>query len=301
MKFTSYNVPRKEKIFVYDYGGGLYKLVKGCFRESGWVENNPVTSKINDKFLKGSSSDAARSRARSRVYELAYCNDFEYFYTQTFAMQHVDRFSVEAITNKIQQNFKYFKKKHAPDFQYVLVAELHKNPMTKDALEMKRVGRYALHLHGLIKGVPDKEIYKNDRGYFGVKYFDKSLGGSSISKVKGKDRVSKYILKYITKEAVQFSNKYYYLCSRGLKRAIVSQIELPEPLSHWKKFDYVEIYDLDLNLINSNDSIINECSKDLISILHAVDVNSSEITPFLDCVKLRFSALYDKLKEKEGA
>lgn len=282
------NIPRKEKIFIYDYGNGFYKVVKGCFRESGWIEDNPLTSKINDISIASSSSQVASlSRARSRICELALCNDFEYFYTQTFNIDLVDRFSIDKITEKIQYTFKYFKKNYARSFKYLVIAEFHKD-------------KKAIHLHGLISGVPEKEFYKNKNGYYSLSFFERRLGFNSISKINNNIACSHYITKYITKDNLQFSNKYHYLCSRGLKRAQVSRVLLPQDLKNWRKFDYVSIYNLDLNKIENDDNIKEEERDDIISILCAKDYNEIDLTPVLDCVKLRFQGVLSNLAKERG-
>lgn len=280
------NIPRKEKIFIYDYGNGFYKVVKGCFRESGWIEENPLTSKINDISI-SNSSEASRSRAKSRILELALCNEFDYFFTQTFNIELVDRFSIDNVTEKLQYHFKYFKKHYAKDFKYLIVCEFHKD-------------KKAIHIHGLISGLPEKEIYLNKNGYWSISYFERKMGFNSISKVKDNIACSHYIIKYITKDNLQFSNRYYYLCSRGLKRANVSRVLLPQDLKNWKKFDYVSIYNLDLNKIEKNDNINEEERGDIISIICAKDYNQIDLSPVFDCVKLRFQGVLSKLAKERS-
>lgn len=282
------NVPRDNKTFIYDYGDGIYKVVQGNFRQSGWVEDNPKTSQVNDILLKSSSSASARSRARSRIFELARCNPWQYFYTQTFNMKLIDRFSIEHITNKIQEKIKYYKKHYNKDFKFLFVCELHK--------KTNEEGKHAIHLHGLIMGLKDSDLYINKNGYLYIPYFDKALGFNSISIIENLSNCSKYITKYITKDSLQFSNGYYYLCSRGLNRALVSRVELSQDLNLWKKFDYVKIYDLDLTSKNFN--VINENREDLLTIFNAKDVNTGIIGSIRDCVKLRFNGIYQKLYEE---
>lgn len=281
-------IPREEKIFLYDYGNGYYKLVKGCFRASGWVEDSPIASKVNDKILSSSSSLASRSRARSRIFELARCNDFEYFFTQTFDLDLVDRFSIDKVTETIQYYFKYYKKYRSRSFKYLIVAEFHKD-------------KKAIHIHGLISGVAKGDMYRNSHGYYNLKFFQDKMGViNSISPIKDKHATSCYITKYITKDNLQFSNRYYYMCSRGLNRASVTRVVLPKDLENWKQFDYVKICDIDLNDYEKNDNIKESERSDIISMICAKDYNNLENSPILDCVKLRFSGILTQLsKEKE--
>lgn len=280
-------IPREEKIFLYDYGNGYYKLVKGCFRASGWVEDSPIASKVNDKMLSSSSSLASRSRARSRINEIALCNNFEYFFTQTFNIGLVDRFSIDNITEKIQYYFKYYKKNRSRAFKYLIVAEFHKD-------------KKAIHIHGLISGVQKGDLYKNSNGYYSLKFFQDKLGFNSISPIRDNIAISHYITKYITKDNLQFSNRYYYMCSRGLNRASVSRVLLPKDLESWHEFEYVKICNIDLNKIEKNDNIKESERGDIISMICAKDYNNLDNSPILDCVKLRFSGILSQLsKEKE--
>lgn len=300
---------REDRIYIYNYGNGVFKVVKGSFNIQSWqktkspeeliehfcdFEDSSFSRFLADSCYKGVTTEKSRSRARRRVFEYAMCNDWQYFYTQTFNKVRVDRFSVEYITKKIHNTFKDYKKRHCPDFKYLLVAELHKNPVGEEEKEMAKKGFYALHLHGLISGIKKGEIYKNDRGYYGIYYFDKALGGSSVSPINNPVASAKYVSKYICKESTQFANGYYYLCSRGLKHADVSRVVLPFDLENWKTFDFCKIYDLDLTSRNFN--VINKSQqKDILSLLNALNIDSGVVGSLLDCVKLSFPEAYNKI------
>lgn len=306
---------RENRYYIYNYGNGVFKVVNGSFNIQAWqktktpeeiierfcrFEDNKYAQFLADSGLRGSSSRVAQSRARRRIFEYAMCNEWQYFYTQTFWKKIINRFSIEDITKKIHNTFKDYKKRHCKNFKYLLVAELHKNPVGEEEKEMAKKGFFAIHLHGLLNGINENETYLNDRGYWGIRYFDKALGGSSISPLKNSVAAAKYCTKYICKDSIQFANGYYYLCSRGLNHAEVSRVILPFDLKGWKKFDYCKIFDLDLTSKNFN--VISESQRqDIISLLNAMDVDSGCIGWLLDCVKLSFPEAYAKIvnfKEK---
>lgn len=293
IKFKNNEIHRRARTLLYDYGNGYFKVVRGTFRESGWVECSPIAKKLND--LVPISTDAARSRAASRVREFALCNDWEYFYTQTFNINSIDRFSMEDITKKMQEMFKYYRKKKSMKFRYLVIAELHKNPKAEKEKELAKQGIYAIHLHGFVSGLQKGDLFVNDKGYTASHYFWK-LGWNSMSPIKDKNRISSYILKYINKDTLQFSNRYYYLSSRGLQRAFVSEIDLEEnEIDNWLNFEHCKIYNLDLNLLSNNDNMIIKERENLINIMNSNDVNSHDFNNILTCVKLWFPALYKKL------
>lgn len=273
---------RKEKTILYDYGNDNYKIVKGRFRESGWLENSSICSKFNDKIIdKSGSLRASLSRARSRIFELGICNPWHFFYTQTFDLKNIDRFSIEDITETFQKKLKAYKRKNK-NFKYLLVAELHKNIK-------------AIHLHGLLFGINSNDVIirkdKYNRCQLFFNGFD-DLGFNSLEPIQ--DFISsyiKYILKYITKDNIKFSNGYRYLSSRGLQRALKTEILLDKNLENEKQFDYVKIFDFSLH----NKKDIDKISKnDFMTIFRAKELPNNHFTNILDCVKLRMHEIQGK-------
>jgi hypothetical protein len=76
------------------------------------------------------------------------------------------------------------------------------------------------HLTDFIPGVhPDKLILK---GYKNWPEYERRFGYCSIDNIKNKEKVSKYILKYISKnidKSVKELGAHMYYCSQGLKTA----------------------------------------------------------------------------------
>lgn len=70
-------------------------------------------------------------------------------------------------------------------------------------------------MHGLIGGL-GIDLHKNSNGYDTLEFFT-DIGFNSLSKIKDKERVSNYILKYISKDITKTLSGYSYFHSKGLK------------------------------------------------------------------------------------
>lgn len=147
------------------------------------------------------------SRTRSKIFEYAYCNDFDYFVTLTLNPEKHDRTDLKSFIKKLSRFIRWYRDKYDCNIQYILIPEKHK--------------KYnAYHMHGLIKGIPESHLTVNKHGYLDWYAYADRFGFINLSRVKSKERVAKYITKYITKDLYNQElekNKKLYYCSRGLK------------------------------------------------------------------------------------
>jgi hypothetical protein len=206
----------------YPDGAQTYIVAeKPIFRERGWEarsrakpgddESAPAAPAI-------SSSERARRRARSRVFDLAYSNDFKYFVTLTLDKERVDRYDIKAITSKL--NTWLDNNTRRKGLAYVLVPELHKDG--------------AIHFHGLFNGAlpatssgtwahggdkprrprskAEREAWINDPDYHEVYNLPCWPYGFSTAIPLYGDRGScaGYICKYITKTVEIIGGRWYY-------------------------------------------------------------------------------------------
>lgn len=186
----------------------MYKITycKLPIKRAGFEQdtNYNYSRDVNDSKL---SNNVAR--ARTRVFELALCNNFEYFITLTINDEKLDRYDLKGYIKKLGQFIRDYRKKYEVDIQYLLIPEKHKDG--------------AWHVHGLIKGIPEDHLHINEYGYLDWQAYKDRIGWCSIDKVRNKEAVSKYITKYIRKSfdtdrgITEKENKLYY-CSRGLRR-----------------------------------------------------------------------------------
>ena len=190
------------------YNKDIYKITycKLPIKRAGFENkaNFKRSRDVNDSKLSNNVT-----RARTRVFELAICNDFEYFITLTINKEKLDRYELKEYIKKLGQFIRDYRKKYEVDIQYLLIPEKHKNG--------------AWHMHGLIKGIPREHLYINENGYLDWENYKKRFGWCSIDKIKNKEAISKYITKYVRKSfdtdrgITEKESKLYY-CSRGLRR-----------------------------------------------------------------------------------
>lgn len=164
-------------------------------------------------------------RAKSKVFELALCNNFTHFCTLTFSQEKVtDRYDLEGcmkVFAKWLNNYNY--RRASASVRYLLIPEPHQDG--------------AWHLHGLVSGIPEgdlrqfqldehlpanirKELAKGHQVFQWMSY-DRKFGYCTLSPIRSTDAVSKYITKYVTKElgsSVKELNAHLYYRSQGLKQ-----------------------------------------------------------------------------------
>lgn len=203
---------RKERQSLYisnhgtikDFGNGQYEIVinKMPIRRSGYEIDTSLKTQVNNEKLSNNIASA-----RVSVYEIAMCNDFNYFVTLTLDKKKQDRANLKAFITKFNQFIRNQRRNNNSDIQYLLVPEKHKDGKS-------------WHMHGLIKGIPKEQLSINKNGYLDWNKYSNSFGYISLGKVRNKKAVSKYITKYISKDFGQdiAINKNSYYSTRGLKR-----------------------------------------------------------------------------------
>lgn len=99
------------------------------------------------------------------------------------------------------------------------------------------------------------DFYINDNNYLSSRDFDE-LGFNSFSKIESLEKVSNYILKYITKDCVKNSVGTVYISSRGLKKATVTELSNNLDINFDYTNDYCSIKDFNVNNL-SRDELLN--------------------------------------------
>lgn len=169
--------------------------------------------------------EASLSRTRSRVFELAVCNPWNWFVTMTLNPELHDRTDLEKYSRDISLFIKNYNHSYKTEIKYLLIPELHSDGVS-------------WHIHGLMMGLPrnhltafslkDKIPYRirkeivNGTTVYDWAAYRENFGYISISEIRNAESVSKYITKYITKELYHTGvglNKHLYYCSHGLNRA----------------------------------------------------------------------------------
>lgn len=204
--------------FLKLYDNQKIKLVTcSCVRNSG-VEDDEEKRIIGVNESKLACNVA---RAKSRVTELALCNDWDYFVTLTASKSLVERYNLQSVYYALQRVI-HNERRIGHDIKYLFVPEQHKDG--------------AWHLHGFISGAEMRPFCLDDkppkyvrvRLKSGLSVFDwtaysKAVGYTVCEPIRNKEAASRYVSKYITKvlaKAVNGSGEHLYYCSKGLKRAV---------------------------------------------------------------------------------
>lgn len=165
----------------------------------------------------------AKSRARARIFELAFCNPWQWFFTGTLNSQKYDRTNLNKWHKDLTQWLRDFaRNRKIPKIDFLLIPELHADGKS-------------WHMHGLINGLPVEHLQQFQLGdqmssklawkvrngetiYNWQAYADK-FGFCDLEPVRDYEAVSKYCTKYITKSlqhSVTESGAHLYYHSRGL-------------------------------------------------------------------------------------
>ncbi len=152
------------------------------------------------------SDNSSLNRSKTRVMDMALCNDFNLMTTFTFAK---DRNNVDA--KKRQMGFWLNNQRilHG-NFSYILIPEYHGD-------------KKAIHFHGLFSGYKGTLVDSGHKTKHGRKVLNITsyrAGYSTGVEIDDIQTTSGYVAKYLTKEMPQFKNKQRYWCSNGLKRPL---------------------------------------------------------------------------------
>lgn len=199
---TKYHFSVMAVLIIEQYGDRyrLLKLPYPCKKERMFCEPDEARA----------AADAVRlsnniSRAKSKILEYGYCNNWEFFCTLTLDGSLRDRYDLPSFIKALGIWIGNYNKKYNAHLRYILIPEQHKD------------GAY--HMHGLLSGVAASSLCKNEHGYLDMPYYRKHFGYISLDRLKNKDKAVSYITKYISKGFSQTdieSGKHLYYVSRNL-------------------------------------------------------------------------------------
>lgn len=215
------------KTIVKVYGFGDNKKIKvtlmNCVKNKD-IEIDKVLSSERGKVNTG-KLDENLSRTKNKIFELAYCNKWDYFFTGTLNPNKHDRTDLELFHKQLTQFIRDTNKKYNCKIKFLFVPELHSD-------------RKSWHIHGFLQGVPDNllsqfkigdkmgkviaEKVQNGEIIYNWIDYSKKFGFCDLEPIKNHEAVSKYITKYIRKElatSVTELNAHQYYHSRGLQMA----------------------------------------------------------------------------------
>lgn len=161
----------------------------------------------------------ALSRARSVIFQLAFCNDWDFFFTGTIDPAKYNRYQLKDFYKSFTQWLRDYRKKYHCDLKYLFVPELHKDG--------------AWHIHGFVRGIPESRICPFvrglhprdlvDAGYLNWPDYQKKFGFCSLGTIQNPEAAAHYLTKYITKDLSRCASDYgahLYYPAIGLARAL---------------------------------------------------------------------------------
>lgn len=194
------------------YRDGLYKVVK-YFSRLCRLPSDSESDKADGKY------EQALSRAKSVIYQVAVCNDWDYFCTFTIDPKKFDRYSFSPFYKAFTQWIRDYRKKYLCKIEYCLIPEQHEDG--------------AWHLHGFMRGIPSDHLSSFVPGihpqrlcngdYLNWGRCSDKFGFCSLGRIKDPMRCASYVTKYVTKDLLRSNNGYgahLYMCSIGLRRAV---------------------------------------------------------------------------------
>ena len=215
--------------------GDYYKLT--AFNYMPCTKNEP-TGEVNDTKL-----SCNISRAKSRIFELALCNPWDYFITATLNKEKYDRTNLKKYQKDLSRFIRNQRSKNGSQLKYLLIPELHSDNVS-------------WHMHGLIRGVSEQMLSEFDPdkhplklivgGYKNWQDYESKFGFVSLGQIKNGQAVSGYITKYITKDTqknvTEVGSRMFY-SSQGLKGAeVIKKGTLATLPAQWDfSNDYVNI------------------------------------------------------------
>lgn len=195
---------------------------KGSMRDP--LEKSTPDTKLDNNFV----------RARSRVKELALCNDWQYFFTFTLDESKYDRYDLKPFQRDLSRFIRNFSRRLEAPVKYLLIPEQHKDG--------------AWHMHGLIMGLPKRFLTPNSNGYQEWADYSKRFGFCSVDPIRDRTKCASYISKYISKQMAQRAEakgEHLFYCSQKLSgmeiisRGILAQT--PTDFEEWYSGDWCKV------------------------------------------------------------
>lgn len=201
----------KNDLKSYDTQIKLYK--NGVIKIKHYKE--PIILNAHAKINRSDNGNIQRQNevnnlTKTRIYDLAMQNEFNFFITLTFNSEVIDRYNFKETSKKVRKFMNNYSRID-PEYKYLIVYETHKDG--------------AWHYHGLIyiknESVLKDSGHKDKKGNIIYNWRKWNYGFSTVTKINNNERVARYIMKYITKQPrfTKGLRKYYH--SNNLEMPII--------------------------------------------------------------------------------
>lgn len=192
------------------------------------------------------------SRTKSRVFELAACNEFQHFCTFTQDEKLRDRFDLSDFRKDFAQLVRNINRGRETKIKYLLIPEKHKNG--------------AWHMHGLLSGLqPDdlrpfelteniperlKKMIRGGTAVYDWTRYRRAFGYFTCTEIESREACAKYVTKYISKDlqkTVREGGEHLFFASQGLKgrQTLIKNCADPCPVEKWDfENDFIRISEM---------------------------------------------------------
>lgn len=137
-----YNKPFVKKYGVN--GNFKYKItIMKCVKNSLVEVDDKVHSdkgSVNDSKLRENIS-----RAKQKIFELAFCNEWQYFFTGTLDSKKYNRSDLEKFHKDFTLFVRNYNRNHNCNIKFLVVPELHSD-------------KKSWHLHGFLQGINSEDL-----------------------------------------------------------------------------------------------------------------------------------------------
>ncbi|HRJ90765.1 MAG TPA: hypothetical protein PLU21_00985 [Candidatus Saccharibacteria bacterium] len=178
-----------------------------------YIYHRPYTLKNRQTHEKKSSNTNDDSihnslnRSKRTIYDIIFCNEFDYWCTFTFDKKKHNRYDINRCKT-VMSMWLHNQHKHSPKLKYVIVPELHKDG--------------AIHFHALISnfnGTLKKAPLKTNDGRQVYSATGYQSGFTRIEPIyENGEKLANYMTKYITKDMPLFNNRKRFWTSQNLTR-----------------------------------------------------------------------------------
>ena len=192
------------------------------------------------------------SRTKSRVFELAACNEFKHFGTFTQDEKLRDRFDLSDFRKDFAQLVRNINRGRDTKIKYLLIPEQHKNG--------------AWHMHGLLSGlqaadlrpfelsenIPErlKKMIRGGTAVYDWTRYRRAFGYFTCTEIESREACAKYVTKYISKDlqkTVREGGEHLFFASQGLKgrQTLIKNCAEPCPVEKWDfENDFIRISEM---------------------------------------------------------
>lgn len=236
------------------YGYGENKKIKVI--RMNWLRTAGVEDDEEYRAPKGSVHDFKLEeniqRAKKVIFEYAFCNPWDWFFTGTLDPKKYDRANLDKFHKDLTKWFSNYGRIYNVSIKFLLVPERHLDGIS-------------WHIHGFLYGLPKEHLKqfvvgdamgkglaeKVKRGEVVYNWlpYAKKFGFCDLEPIKNPEAVSKYMMKYVNKNlasSVKDLNAHLYYHSRGLNKAeVIKKGVMAIPITPTYENEYCSVAWLD--------------------------------------------------------